>query len=176
MEIRELKLTDYELNYFELLSQLSQVIKPSKKEFEYYFNKIISNNNHKIFVIEEDGVIVANVTIILEQKFIRGCKCICHIEDVVVHKEYRGKGIASKLLDFVKYQYTIPVAYDNSGPLECKNAFPKKIRDKYNQFLDIVLPKSKRKLSECGAVELITSNCFTTIWSISIRRCVIFIF
>ena len=102
MEIRELKLTDYELNYFELLSQLSQVTKPSKKEFEYYFNKIISNNNHKIFVIEEDGVIVANVTIILEQKFIRGCKCICHIEDVVVHKDYRGKGIASKLLDFVK--------------------------------------------------------------------------
>ena len=102
MEIRELKLNDYELNYFELLSQLSQVTKPSKKEFEYYFNKIISNNNHKIFVIEEDGVIVANVTIILEQKFIRGCKCICHIEDVVVHKDYRGKGIASKLLDFVK--------------------------------------------------------------------------
>lgn len=102
MEIRELKLTDYELNYFELLSQLSQVTKPSKKEFEYYFNKIISNNNHKIFVIEENGVIVANITIILEQKFIRGCKCICHIEDVVVHKDYRGKGIASKLLDFVK--------------------------------------------------------------------------
>jgi glucosamine-phosphate N-acetyltransferase len=102
MEIRELKLNDYELNYFELLSQLSQVTKPSKKEFEYYFNKIISNNNHKIFVIEENGVIVANVTIILEQKFIRGCKCICHIEDVVVHKDYRGKGIASKLLDFVK--------------------------------------------------------------------------
>jgi len=102
MEIRELKLTDYELNYFELLLQLSQVTKPSKKEFEYYFNKIISNNNHKIFVIENNGVIVANVTTILEQKFIRGCKCICHIEDVVVHKDYRGKGIASKLLDFVK--------------------------------------------------------------------------
>lgn len=102
MEIRELKLTDYELNYFELLSQLSQVTKPSKKEFEYHFNKIISNNNHKIFVIENNGVIVANITTILEQKFIRGCKCICHIEDVVVHKDYRGKGIASKLLDFVK--------------------------------------------------------------------------
>jgi len=102
MEIRELKLTDYELNYFELLLQLSQVTKPSKKEFEYYFNKIISNNNHKIFVIENNGVIVANITTILEQKFIRGCKCICHIEDVVVHKDYRGKGIASKLLDFVK--------------------------------------------------------------------------
>ena len=102
MEIRELKLNDYELNYFELLSQLSQVTKPSKKDFENYFNKIISNNNHKIFVIEENGVIVANVTIILEQKFIRGCKCICHIEDVVVHKDCRGKGIASILLDFVK--------------------------------------------------------------------------
>lgn len=102
MEIRELKLNDYELNYFELLSQLSQVTKPSKKDFETYFNKIISNNNHKIFVIEENGVIVANVTIILEQKFIRGCKCICHIEDVVVDKDCRGKGIASTLLDFVK--------------------------------------------------------------------------
>lgn len=133
MEIRELKLTDYELNYFELLSQLSQVTKPSKKEFEYYFNKIISNNNHKIFVIEEDGVIVANVTIILEQKFIRGCKCICHVEDVVVHKDYRGKGIASKLLDFVKgysqqnncYKIILNCSYDYKRFYE-KNEFTEK--------------------------------------------------
>ena len=102
MEIRELKLSDYKLKYFELLSQLSIVEKPSKKEFEKYFNKIKLNNNHKIFVIEDDGGIVGNITTILEQKFIRGCKCVCHIEDVVVHHLYRGRGVASKLLEFVK--------------------------------------------------------------------------
>lgn len=102
MEIRELKKFDYYLEYFELLSQLSEIKKCSLEVFLFYLDNIKKNNNHKIFVIEDNNKIIGNITVILEQKFIRGCKKVGHIEDVVVHKDYRGKGLARKLLYFAE--------------------------------------------------------------------------
>ena len=101
MEIRELKNFDYYLEYFELLSQLSEIKKCSLEVFLFYLDNIKKNNNHKIFVIEDNDKIIGNITVILEQKFIRGCKKVGHIEDVVIHKDYRGKGLARKLLNYV---------------------------------------------------------------------------
>lgn len=102
MEIRELKKCDYHLEYFELLSQLSEIEKCSFEVFLFYLDNIKKNNNHKIFIIEENDKIIGNITVILEQKFIRGCKKVGHIEDVVVHRDYRGKGLARKLLIFAE--------------------------------------------------------------------------
>lgn len=102
MEIRELKKCDYHLEYFELLSQLSEIEKCSFEVFLFYLDNIKKNNNHKIFIIEENDKIIGNITVILEQKFIRGCKKVGHIEDVVVHRDYRGKGLARKLLNFAE--------------------------------------------------------------------------
>ena len=102
MEIRELKKFDYYLGYFELLTQLSEIKKCSLEVFLFYLDNIKKNNNHKIFVIEDNNKIIGNITVILEQKFIRGCKKVGHIEDVVVHKDYRGKGLARKLLIFAE--------------------------------------------------------------------------
>ena len=101
MEIRELKNFDYYLGYFELLSQLSEIKKCSLEEFIFYLDNIKKNKNHKIFIIEDNNKIIGNITVILEQKFIRGCKKVGHIEDVVVYKDYRGKGLARKLLNYV---------------------------------------------------------------------------
>ena len=102
MEIRELKKFDYHLEYFELLSQLSEIKKCSFEVFLFYLDNIKKNNNHKIFVIEDNNKIIGNITVILEQKIIRGCKKVGHIEDVVVHRDYRGKGLARKLLNFAE--------------------------------------------------------------------------
>lgn len=102
MEIRELKKIDYYLGYFELLTQLSKIKKCSLEVFLFYLDNIKKNNNHKIFVMKDNNKIIGNITVILEQKFIRGCKKVGHIEDVVVHKDYRGKGLARKLLIFAE--------------------------------------------------------------------------
>ena len=46
--------------------------------------------------------IVASGTIIAEPKIIRGGKSVGHIEDIVVAKHMRGKGISQKILDILK--------------------------------------------------------------------------
>jgi len=53
----------------------------------------ISSNNIQI---------IASGTIIIEPKIIRGGKNVGHIEDIVVAKHLRGKGISSKILDILK--------------------------------------------------------------------------
>lgn len=52
-----------------------------------------SNNNIEI---------IASGTIIIEPKIIRGGKSVGHIEDIVVAKYMRGKGISSKILNILK--------------------------------------------------------------------------
>ena len=46
--------------------------------------------------------IIASGTIIFEPKIIRGGKNVGHIEDIVVAKHMRGKGISQKILDNLK--------------------------------------------------------------------------
>lgn len=46
--------------------------------------------------------IIASGTIIIEPKIIRGCKSVGHIEDIVVIKYMRGKGICKKILEILK--------------------------------------------------------------------------
>jgi glucosamine-phosphate N-acetyltransferase len=53
----------------------------------------LSNNNFEI---------VASGTIIIEPKIIRGGKNVGHIEDIVVAKHMRGKGISHKILNILK--------------------------------------------------------------------------
>lgn len=59
------------------------------------FVAIINNSSNNI-------EIVASGTIIIEPKIIRGGKNVGHIEDIVVIKHFRGKGISSKILNIIK--------------------------------------------------------------------------
>jgi glucosamine-phosphate N-acetyltransferase len=46
--------------------------------------------------------IIASGTIIIEPKIIRECQNVGHIEDIVVTKHMRSRGISSKILDILK--------------------------------------------------------------------------
>jgi glucosamine-phosphate N-acetyltransferase len=63
--------------------------------------------------------IVGSGTIIFEPKIIHGCKNIGHIEDIVVHNDYRTQGIAKdilkRLVDLAKQKNCYKVI------LDCKN-------------------------------------------------------
>jgi len=50
----------------------------------------------------KDIEIVASGTIIIEPKIIREGRNVGHIEDIVVSKEMRGKGISQQILDILK--------------------------------------------------------------------------
>jgi glucosamine-phosphate N-acetyltransferase len=49
-----------------------------------------------------DIEIIASGSIIIEPKIIRGGKNVGHIEDIIVNKHFRGKGISQKILDSLK--------------------------------------------------------------------------
>ena len=97
--IRKLNKLDYNKKYFELLKQLTSI--DPKKISKNDFNKIVKglNKSHLIYVIEdvENSIIIGTITILIEKKIIHNLGIVLHIEDLVIHKDYRKKGLANKL-------------------------------------------------------------------------------
>ena len=60
--------------------------------------KIKQNTNHIIHVAVDDNKIIGSTTLLIEQKFIHDGGLVGHIEDVVVRKDYEGKGVGMKLI------------------------------------------------------------------------------
>ena len=98
LKLRAICSSDFDSNYFELLSQLSVAPKIEREVFE----SVISNKYIRIFVVEDtfNKKLVASLRLNLEQKLIRGGKNVCHFEDFVVDERYRSLGIGKKLIEF----------------------------------------------------------------------------
>lgn len=100
--IRLLKKEDYE-DYLELLRQLTDIGEVTQCSFEKFVRTQypllnganMVNSMIQIFVYEIDSKVIGCVTTILERK-LKGNTL--HIEDVVSHKDYRGKGIGADLM------------------------------------------------------------------------------
>ena len=56
--------------------------------------------NHYIFVYELNKQLVGSITLIIESKLIHNGYSVGHIEDLVVDKFSRDKGIASQLIKY----------------------------------------------------------------------------
>ena len=103
--IRLLQDKDYE-DYVELLCQLTETGEVTQKSFEnFVYIQHLVPSMIRYFVYEIDNKVVGCVSIILERK-LKGNSL--HIEDVVTHKEYRGKGIGVELMN-----YCLQFAKDN---------------------------------------------------------------
>tara|TARA_B100000963_G_scaffold12624_1_gene9734 strand:+ start:3380 stop:3811 length:432 start_codon:yes stop_codon:yes gene_type:complete len=101
MSIRLLEIGDYHKNYLQLMNQLKPTKIYSYAKFKKIFKQIEKNEEHNIFVIEEDGIIVGTITVVLETKFIYEGEKLGHIEDFVVDKNYRKKGYGGNLIEHV---------------------------------------------------------------------------
>jgi len=97
MSFRLIKEDDYDKGIFSLYNQLSRGHECTRQ----YFNDFVKslNTNHNIYVLEEGNKIIACATFIIETKLIRDGSQIMHIEDIVVDKYNRGRGLG---LDIVK--------------------------------------------------------------------------
>jgi glucosamine-phosphate N-acetyltransferase len=98
-------IVDITLQYLYLLSFLTHTAEISIEDF---VNKVteISNIGDIIvcYYIDVETCkinIVGSGTIVYEPKIIRGCKYVGHIEDIVVHHEYRSHGIARNILQLL---------------------------------------------------------------------------
>lgn len=103
--VRPLSYIDYHNEYFELLQQSFTII-PSEISINS-FNEFVGSlgDNHQVFVIEKDNLIVGSITVLIEQKIIHSMGKVAHIEDLITHKSYRGQHIATTLIEEAK-QYT----------------------------------------------------------------------
>ena len=98
IEIRKIEEGDLENGFTETLDFLSDTNKIDKNNIKEILKKIKQNPNHIIHVAIDDKKIVGSITLLIEQKFIHDGGLVGHIEDVVVRKDYEGKGIGMMLV------------------------------------------------------------------------------
>ena len=96
--IREIEEDDLENGFLETLDFLRNASNLDKNKANEILKKIKQNPNHIIYVAIDNKKIVGSTTLLIEQKFIHDGGLVGHIEDVVVRKDYEGKGIGIKLV------------------------------------------------------------------------------
>ena len=98
IKIREIIESDIENGFLESLDNLRNASNLDRTVAREILKKIILNPDHIIHVAEIDGKIIGSTTLLIEQKFIHNGGFVGHIEDVVVSKEFEGRGIGMKLV------------------------------------------------------------------------------
>ena len=98
INIRDIVESDIDIGFLESLDSLRNASNLDKDTAKDILKKIIGNPDHIIHVAEVDGKIVGSTTLLIEQKFIHEGGKVGHIEDVVVSKEFEGRGIGIKLV------------------------------------------------------------------------------
>jgi len=96
--IREIEEDDLENGFLESLDFLRKASDIDKNKAKEILEKIKQNPDHIIHVAVDGNKIVGSTTLFIEQKFIHDGGLVGHIEDVVVRKDYEGKGIGIKLV------------------------------------------------------------------------------
>ena len=96
--IRELEEKDLFNGFLESMDSLKLSSNLDIEKAKKIFEKISSNSNHFVYVAILDGRVVGSTTMLIEPKFIHNGGNVAHIEDVVVSKDYQGKGIGEMLM------------------------------------------------------------------------------
>jgi glucosamine-phosphate N-acetyltransferase len=96
--IREIEEDDLKNGFLETLDFLRNASGIDKNKAREILKDIKQNKNHIIYVAIDNKKIVGSTTLLIEQKFIHDGRLVGHIEDVVVRKDYEGKGIGIKLV------------------------------------------------------------------------------
>ena len=96
--IREIEENDLENGFLESLDFLRKASNIDRDVAREVLKKINHDPNHIIHVAIDDNKIVGSTTLLIEQKFIHEGGLVGHIEDVVVRKDYEGKGVGMKLI------------------------------------------------------------------------------
>jgi len=131
LRVREASFRD-RYNIYDLIDSLHNVPLKSSDEIAN-FNKIlteyIKNPNIKIFVAEEnllDSVEICGFLSLFVKPILFYSYNVCHIEDIVIKDEYKGKGVGAELLEAainygkrVKCKY-ITVSIEGGDPMTKK--------------------------------------------------------
>mgnify|MGYP001413238297 CR=1 FL=1 len=100
---------DRRVEVLNLLSQLTNCGQIDKDRFDDIVLNL--NNNHNIYIYILDNKVIGIITLLIEQKLIHNGSCVAHVEDLVVDKEYTGKGIATELINFCLNKLSSDIHY-----------------------------------------------------------------
>jgi len=89
---RPLEAGDFHKGFVSLVGQLTTMGDITEEMFAARVKEIEANPDYIIQVIEDVTAekLIASATLLVERKFIHQCGKVGHIEDVVVHSDYRG--------------------------------------------------------------------------------------
>ncbi|KAI9593507.1 acyl-CoA N-acyltransferase [Syncephalis fuscata] len=112
-EMRPLAVEDYDKGYLVCLEQLAEVGKVTREQFTAQFNLMRRHGSTLVIVIEDVRIhkIVATGTLVIEQKFLRGCSSAGHIEDIVVDAQQRGTGFGARIIKQLTHMATVLGCY-----------------------------------------------------------------
>ena len=99
--IREINSNDYE-QLMELYLHLHETSVPPFEIAKDVWNKILNDENYHIIVDEENEKLVSSCTCIIIPNLTHGPRPYAWVENVVTHADYRGKGLATKCLEYAK--------------------------------------------------------------------------
>ena len=102
MIIREIK--ENELNeLLELYTHLHESGVPENSEhLQKTWKTICGDDNHHIIVCEDEGRLVSSCVCVIIPNLTRNIRPYAFVENVVTHKDYRGKGCATACLNYAK--------------------------------------------------------------------------
>ncbi|MDE1766909.1 MAG: GNAT family N-acetyltransferase [Thaumarchaeota archaeon] len=98
IKIRKLQKKDLANGFLHSLDSLRKASDLSPGKARAIFESISSDPNEAVYVAAIGSKVVGAASIIIEQKFIHKGGKAGHIEDVVVAKEFQGKGIGQKVV------------------------------------------------------------------------------
>ena len=99
MEFRKLTVSDLP-SLLELYRQLDENDEQcSFEQNKRTWDEIEDNSNIQYFGAIDDGKVVSTCYAVYIPNLTRGSRGICFIENVVTDKEYRNRGLASKVID-----------------------------------------------------------------------------
>ena len=100
--IREASKNDLK-EILELYLDLHETTVPEETEqLHRTWEKIMNEKDHHLIVCEVDGKIVSSCVCVIIPNLTRNVRPYAFIENVVTHKDYRGKGYATDCLNYAK--------------------------------------------------------------------------
>jgi glucosamine-phosphate N-acetyltransferase len=97
-ELTPTLLKNHREDYFATLANLSSMDEMTEQESIRVLELMNKKWSYVYVAIHDDGKIVGTLTLLIEQKFLRGWGLAGHLEDVAVCQGYEGQGIGGWLV------------------------------------------------------------------------------
>lgn len=102
IQIREVNKADFD-GLMNLYMQLHNNPIPEKTpEIMELLNRIINDKDYHIIIAEEDGKIISSCVCVIIPNLTHNQQPYAFVENVVTEEAYRGKGLATKCLNYAK--------------------------------------------------------------------------